>query len=82
MGRTHLANASIELEQNAMRERVGFQDQCAASFGGLVLIEADKQAIMPRRFVTRSEYVDYITDNLLMDLIKSYQLRLQRYQDL
>ena len=66
MGRTHLANASIELEQNAMRERVGFQDQCAASFGGLVLIEADKQAIMPRRFVTRSEYVDYITDNLLM----------------
>lgn len=66
MGRSNLANASVNLEQDAMGERVGFQDQCAAAFGGIVLIEADKQLIMPRRFVTRSEYVTYITDNLLM----------------
>lgn len=66
MGRAALANASINLEQGAMAERVGFQDQCAAAFGGLVLIEADQQAIQPRKFVTSSEYVNYISDNLLM----------------
>ena len=61
-----MANASVDIEQGAMRERVGFQDQCAASFGGLVLIEANKQAITPRKFVSSPEYVDYIADNLLM----------------
>jgi len=66
MGRSALANASIKLEQGAMAERVGFQDQCAAAFGGFVLIEADKQAIQPRKFVTNPEYIKYITDNLLM----------------
>ena len=66
MGRSALANASIKLEQQAMGERVGFQDQCAAAFGGVVLIEADRQGIQPRRFVSRSEYIDYIADNLLM----------------
>jgi len=66
MGRSALANASIRLEQNAMGERVGFQDQCAAAFGGIVLIQADNQYIEPRRFVTRPEYMAYISSNLLM----------------
>ena len=66
MGRSALANASVFLEQGAMGERVGFQDQCAAAFGGLVLIEANQQSINPRKFVTRSEYINYVTDNLLM----------------
>lgn len=66
LGRAALANASIKLEQGAMAERVGFQDQCAAAFGGFVMIDADKQGIKPRTFIARSEYTDYISDNLLM----------------
>ena len=66
MGRSALANASVQLEQGAMGERVGFQDQCAAAFGGIVLIEANQQSINPRKFVTRSEYINYVTENLLM----------------
>lgn len=66
MGRNQLAESSIKLEQDVMNEKVGFQDQCAAAFGGLVLIEADKQGINPRRFVSRSEYIEYIQSNLLM----------------
>ena len=66
MGRNDLADSSIRLEQEVMKEKVGFQDQCAAAFGGLVLIEADRQGINPRKFVSRSEYIQYITSNLLM----------------
>lgn len=66
IGRSALANASLKMEQDAMGECVGFQDQCAAAFGGLVYIEANKQSIMPRKFVSRSEYIKYISDNLLM----------------
>ena len=66
MGRSALANASVLLEQGAMGERVGFQDQCAAAFGGIVLIEANQQSINPRKFVTRPEYINYVTENLLM----------------
>ena len=50
MGRTQLAEAAIDLEQNAMKEKVGIQDQCAAAFGGIVLIDADKEGVRPRRF--------------------------------
>ena len=66
LGRTKLAMEAIDLEQNVMNEKVGFQDQCASSFGGLVLIEADKQGIKPRKFISRSEYVEYITSSLLL----------------
>ena len=66
MGRNELAESSIRLEQEVMKEKVGFQDQCAAAFGGLVLIEADRQGINPRKFVSRNEYIEYITGNLLM----------------
>ena len=66
MGRTALAEAAIKLEQDILKERVGIQDQCAAAFGGLTLIEANEGSINPRKFVSREEYVDYVTDNLLM----------------
>lgn len=66
VGRSRLAEMAIDIEQNVLKENVGFQDQCAAAFGGLVLVEADKQGINPRRFVSRKEYVDYITESLIM----------------
>ena len=66
IGRTKLAKAAIDIEQNEMKEKVGFQDQCAASFGGLVIIEADKQGIKPRKFISKAEYIEYITSSLLM----------------
>ena len=51
IGRTQLAIEAIELEQEIVKEKVGIQDQCASAFGGLVIIEADKQNIKPRRFL-------------------------------
>jgi len=66
IGREALANAAIDLEQNQMGEMVGFQDQCAAAFGGLVIIEGDADGIKPRKFVSRKEYTDYICSSLIM----------------
>ena len=66
LGRTKLAQAAIELEQNAMGECVGFQDQCAAAYGGLVFVEADAESVRPRRFVCRSDYLKYVRSNLMM----------------
>lgn len=66
LGRSKLSHEAINLEQKIMGEKVGFQDQCAAAFGGLVLVEADSTSIRPRRFISRSEYITYIESNLLM----------------
>ena len=66
LGRTELARTAISLEQNEMKEKVGFQDQCAAAFGGVVLIDADREGIKPRRFICRKEYLKYIESSLLM----------------
>ena len=40
----------------SLNEVVGIQDQCASAFGGLMLIEADKQSIRPRRFIINPDY--------------------------
>ena len=66
IGRTELALEAIDFEQNVLNEVVGIQDQCASAFGGLILIEADKQSIRPRRFIINPDYLDYMQDNLLM----------------
>ena len=66
MGRSALANAAVDLEQGPMNENVGFQDQCASAFGGLVLIDAQGSMIAPRKFITTKRYQDYISSSLLM----------------
>lgn len=66
IGRTELALEAIEFEQNVLNEVVGIQDQCASAFGGLILVEADKQSIRPRRFIVNPDYLIYLQDNLLM----------------
>lgn len=66
LGRTALAEAAISIEQGEMGEKVGIQDQCAAAFGGLVLVEADADGIKPRKFISRPEYTSYICNSLLM----------------
>ena len=66
LGRTQLANTAIDLEQGPMQESVGFQDQCASAFGGLILIDAYGKKISPRRFITTKEYENYISSSLLM----------------
>ncbi|KGG00322.1 MULTISPECIES: hypothetical protein [Prochlorococcus] len=66
IGRTELALEAIDFEQNVLKEVVGIQDQCASAFGGLILIEADKQSIRPRRFIINPDYLNYLQDNLLM----------------
>ena len=66
LGRSVLAQEAIRLEQQVMGEKVGFQDQCAAAFGGIVFVEADSTSIRPRRFISREDYVNYIASSLLM----------------
>jgi len=66
LGRSKLALEAIRLEQDVMGEKVGFQDQCASAYGGIVLIEADSTSIRPRRFISRPEYIAYIESNILM----------------
>ena len=66
LGKSKLAEAAINIEQKEMKEIVGIQDQCAAAFGGMVYIEADKQSIRPRKFVSRKEYLNYICENTLL----------------
>lgn len=66
LGRTELAKEAISIEQNEMGEDVGFQDQCAAAFGGLIVIDADKGGIKPRSFITSKEYIHFIESSLLM----------------
>ena len=66
IGRTELALEAIDFEQNVLNEVVGIQDQCASAFGGLILIEADKQSIRPRRFIINPDYLSYLQNNLVM----------------
>tara|TARA_Y100001968_G_C19445596_1_gene765219 strand:- start:3754 stop:4740 length:987 start_codon:yes stop_codon:yes gene_type:complete len=66
LGREKLANLAIDIEQNKIGEIIGVQDQCAAAFGGFVLIRADNEGIKPRRFLISKDYQKYIESNLLM----------------
>ena len=66
LGRSLLANSAIDLEQGPMNENVGFQDQCASAFGGLIIIEANESKISPRKFITTKKYEQYISSSLLM----------------
>ena len=66
IAKADLAKLAIEMEQIDMAENVGFQDQCASAFGGLVLTTADANSIRPKRFISQQSYVDYISSSLLM----------------
>ncbi len=66
IGCNQLAQEAIRLEQDVMKEKVGFQDQCASSFGGLVLIKANNESISPKRFIVSREYKEHISSSLLM----------------
>ncbi len=66
ISRTDLALQAIKLEQGSMGEDVGFQDQCASAFGGLVLIETENGQIIPRKFITSSDYLKYFEDSILL----------------
>ena len=66
LGRTELAQLAINIEQNKVLETVGIQDQCASAFGGFVLINANKEGVIPRRFLVRKEYQKYIETSLLI----------------
>ena len=61
-----MALAAIRLEQNEMEEDVGIQDQCAAAYGGICLIKAYQDEIIPKKFICTSEYKKYIEENLLL----------------
>ena len=49
-----------------MSEDVGFQDQCASAFGGLVLIETEEGQINPRKFITSPDYQHHFEDSILL----------------
>jgi D-glycero-alpha-D-manno-heptose-7-phosphate kinase len=66
LGRADLAKKAIEIEHNVLKESVGIQDQCAASFGGLVYIDANSSGVSPREFITTKDYRNYFESHTLM----------------
>ena len=62
-----LALAAIDMEQNIIGEAVGSQDQTAAAFGGLNLIEFNKQQTFEVRGLTISqERIQSLQDHLVL----------------
>jgi D-glycero-alpha-D-manno-heptose-7-phosphate kinase len=62
-----LALAAIDMEQNIIGESVGSQDQTAAAFGGLNLIEFNKQQTFEVRGLTISqERIRSLQDHLVL----------------
>lgn len=62
------ASQAIYLEQNVIRENVGYQDAITPAFGGLNLIEfhkqSDKFTVLP--VTSDSQYLEYIGKSLLL----------------
>ena len=57
LNKKKLANMSIEIERNIMRENVGLQDQIAASYGGFNRIRFEKNNYKVNKiFKTASQY--------------------------
>lgn len=73
LSKSNLALEAIKIEQYHIKETVGFQDQCAAAFGGLTLIDADSNGIRPRKYIARKDYTDYIMDGLLLGFNGTYR---------
>lgn len=61
-----LADEAIDLERNLCQEAGGWQDQIAASFGGLNRIDFDKNGYTVKPIIISNERKKKLNDNILM----------------
>ncbi len=64
--KSEVAKIAINIEQNIIHEKVGIQDQFAASIGGIILINASKSEITHENLKISNEYKDYLESSLLI----------------
>ncbi len=61
-----LANMSIEIERNIMRENVGLQDQIAASYGGFNRIRFEKNNYKVNKIICNKSFRDDLNKKLFL----------------
>ena len=61
-----LANMSIEIERNIMRENVGLQDQIAASYGGFNLITFKNNNYKVNKIICKNSFRDNLNKKLFL----------------
>jgi len=66
LDRKKLANMSIEIERNIMRENVGLQDQIAASYGGFNRIRFEKNNYIVNKIICKKSFRDDLNKNLFL----------------
>ena len=66
LNKKKLANMSIEIERNIMRENVGLQDQIAASYGGFNRIRFDKYTYKVNKIICNKSFRDDLNKKLFL----------------
>ena len=66
LNKKKLANMSIEIERNIMRENVGLQDQIAASYGGFNRIRFEKNNYKVNKIICNKSFRDDLNKKLFL----------------
>jgi D-glycero-alpha-D-manno-heptose-7-phosphate kinase len=66
LNKKKLANMSIEIERNIMRENVGLQDQIAASYGGFNRIRFEKNNYKVNKIICSKSFKDDLNKKLFL----------------
>ena len=66
LNKKELSLMAIDLEQNSIGENVGSQDQFHAAFGGLNIIEFDKERILIRPVIVNREKKKLLEESMLV----------------
>ena len=66
LNKKKLANMSIEIERNIMKENVGLQDQIAASYGGFNRIRFEKNNYTVNKIICKKSFRDDLNKKLFL----------------
>lgn len=66
LNKKKLANMSIEIERNIMRENVGLQDQIAASYGGFNRIRFEKNNYKVNKIICNKSFIGDLNKKLFL----------------
>lgn len=66
LNKKKLANISIEIERNIMKENVGLQDQIAASYGGFNRIRFEKNSYKVNKIICNKSFIGDLNKKLFL----------------
>ena len=66
LNKKKLANISIEIERNIMKENVGLQDQIAASYGGFNRIRFEKNSYKVNKIICNTSFIGDLNKKLFL----------------